>query len=161
MNNIHLYIGNTEVEFDTTPEILYTYQVDELTNPTVVKNSFSKTITVRGTKANNKLFGHYWNVERTQVGGSGNADGVYFNASKKMGFQLFVDTELYEQGYVKLDEVRRVDGDYECDITLYGGLGDFFYNLSINDDGNEMKLSDLNFEDDILLCILYLHEPSK
>ncbi|MEE0267506.1 MAG: BACON domain-containing carbohydrate-binding protein [Bacteroidales bacterium] len=149
MNNIHLYIGNTEVEFDTTPEILYTYQVDELTNPTIVKNSFSKTITVRGTKANNKLFGHYWNVERTQVGGSGNADGVYFNASKKMGFQLFVDTELYEQGYVKLDEVRRVDGDYEYDITLYGGLGDFFYNLSINDDGNEMKLSDLNFKDDI------------
>lgn len=149
MNNIHLYIGNTEVEFDTAPEILYTYQVDELTNPTIVKNSFSKTITVRGTKANNKLFGHYWNVERTQVGGSGNADGVYFNASKKMGFQLFVDTELYEQGYVKLDEVRRVDGDYEYDITLYGGLGDFFYNLSINDDGNEMKLSDLNFEDDI------------
>lgn len=149
MNNIHLYIGNTEVEFDAAPEILYTYQVDELTNPTIVKNSFSKTITVRGTKTNNKLFGHYWNVERTQVGGSGNADGVYFNASKKMGFQLFVDTELYEQGYVKLDEVRRVDGDYEYDITLYGGLGDFFYNLSINDDGNEMKLSDLNFEDDI------------
>lgn len=149
MNNIHLYIGNTEVEFDTAPEILYTYQVDELTNPTIVKNSFSKTITVRGTKANNKLFGHYWNVERTQVGGSGNADGVYFNASKKMGFQLFVDTELYEQGYVKLDEVRRVNGDYEYDITLYGGLGDFFYNLSINDDGNEMKLSDLNFDYDI------------
>lgn len=149
MNNIHLYIGNTEVEFDTAPEILYTYQVDELTNPTIVKNSFSKTITVRGTKANNKLFGHYWNVERTQVGGSGNADGVYFNASKKMGFQLFVDTELYEQGYVKLDEVRRVDGDYEYDITLYGGLGDFFYNLSINDDGNEMKLSDLDFDYDI------------
>ena len=149
MNNIHLYIGNTEVEFDTAPEILYTYQVDELTNPTIIKNSFSKTITVRGTKANNKLFGHYWNVERTQVGGSGNADGVYFNASKKMGFQLFVDTELYEQGYVKLDEVRRVDGDYEYDITLYGGLGDFFYNLSINDDGNEMKLSDLNFDYDI------------
>jgi hypothetical protein len=149
MNNIHLYIGNTEVEFDTAPEILYTYQVDELTNPTVVKNSFSKTITVRGTKANNKLFGHYWNVERTQVGGSANADGVYFNASKKMGFQLYVDTELYEQGYVKLDEVRRVDGDYEYDITLYGGLGDFFYNLSIADDGNEMKLSDLEYDTDI------------
>lgn len=149
MNNIHLYIGNTEVEFDTAPEILYTYQVDELTNPTIVKNSFSKTITIKGSKSNNHLFGHYWNVERTQVGSSGNADGVYFNASKKMAFSLYVDTELYEQGYVKLDEVRRVNGDYEYDITLYGGLGDFFYNLSLNDDGNEMKLSDLNFEDDI------------
>ena len=149
MNNIHLYIGNTEVEFDSTPEILYTYQVDDLTNPTIVKNSFSKTITIRGSKANNHLFGHYWNVERAQVGGSSNSSSVYFNASKKMAFSLYVDTELYEQGYVKLDEVRRVDGDYEYDVTLYGGLGDFFYNLSINDDGNEMKLSDLNFKDDI------------
>lgn len=149
MNNIHLYIGNTEVEFDGTPEILYTYQVDELTNPTVVKNSFSKTLTIRGSKVNNHLFGHYWNVERSQVGGSSNSSSVYFNASKKMGFSLYVDTELYEQGYVKLDEVRRVGGDYEYDITLYGGLGDFFYNLSINGDGNEMKLSDLDFEDDI------------
>lgn len=149
MNNIHLYIGNIEVEFDTTPEILYTYQVDELTNPTIVKNSFSKTITIKGSKSNNHLFGHYWNVERTQVGGTSNAASVYFNASKKMSFSLYVDTELYESGYVKLDEVRRVNGDYEYDITLYGGLGDFFYNLSINNDGNEMKLSDLNFKDDI------------
>ena len=149
MSNIHLYIGTTEVEFDGTPEILYTYQVDDLTNPTIVKNSFSKTITIGGTRTNNHLFGHYWNVERTQVGGPSNAYSVYFNASKKMGFKLFVDTELYEQGYVKLDEVRIVNGEYEYDITLYGGLGDFFYNLSINGDGNEKKLSDLEFSDDI------------
>ena len=149
MNNIHLYIGDTEVEFVANPEILYTYQVDDLTNPTVVKNSFSKTITIKGTKTNNHLFGHYWNVERVQVGGGGNGSNVYFNASKKMDFQLFVGSELYESGYVKLDEVRRVGDDYEYDITLYGGLGDFFYNLSIADDGNEMKLSHLNFDEDI------------
>lgn len=146
--NIHLYIGDAEVEFTSKPEILYTYQVDDLTNPTVVKNSFSKTITIKGTKSNNHLFGHYWNVERMQVGG-GDGSNVYFNASKKMDFQLFVGTELYESGYVKLDEVRRINDDYEYDITLYGGLGDFFYNLSISDDGNEMKLSDLEFDKDI------------
>lgn len=148
MNNIHLYIGNTEVEFTANPEILYTYQVDDLTNPTVVKNSFSKTITIKGTKSNNHLFGHYWNVERMQVGG-GDGSNVYFNASKKMDFQLFVGSELYESGYVKLDEVRRINDDYEYDITLYGGLGDFFYNLSISDDGGERKLSDLDYGKDI------------
>lgn len=148
MNNIHLYIGNTEVEFTANPEILYTYQVDDLTNPTIVKNSFSKTITIKGTKKNNHLFGHYWNVERMQVGG-GDGSNVYFNASKKMDFQLFVGSELYESGYVKLDEVRRINDDYEYDITLYGGLGDFFYNLSISDDGGEMKLSDLDYGKDI------------
>lgn len=148
MKDLHLYIGNREVEFHSNPEILYTYQTDELNNPTVVKNSFSKTITLYGSSANNQLFGHFWNVERLQVDG-GDGSGVYFNASKKMPFALYIGSEIYEQGYVKLDEVRRVDGNYEYDITLFGGLGDFFYNLSINDDGNEMKLSDLEFAEDI------------
>lgn len=148
MKDIHLYIGDTEIEFNEKPEILYTYQVDDITNPTVVKNSFSKTITIKGTKSNNHLFGHYWNIERTQVGG-GDGSNVYFNASKKMDFQLFVGTELYESGYVKLDEVRRIGKDYEYDITLYGGLGDFFYNLSIADDGNKLKLSNLDFGKEI------------
>lgn len=149
MKDLHLYIGDTEVEFTEKPEILYTYQVDDLTNPTVVKNSFSKSITIKGTRSNNHLFGHYWNVERIQVGGGINTSSVYFNASKKMDFQLFVDTELYESGYVKLDEVRRINDDYEYDITLYGGLGDFFFNLSMTNEGNEKKLSDLNFDEDI------------
>lgn len=148
MKDLHLYIGNREVEFHSNPEILYTYQTDELNNPTVVKNSFSKTITIYGTSANNQLFGHFWNVERLQVNG-GDGSGVYFNASKKMPFALYIGNEIYEQGYVKLDEVRRVDGNYEYDITLFGGLGDFFYNLSINDGGNEMKLSDLAFGENI------------
>ena len=149
MNELHLYIGGEEIEFQEKPEVLYTYQMDDITNPTVVKNSFSKTITVKGTRKNNHLFGHYWNVERVQVGGGANSSNVYFNASKKMEFQLFVGTELYESGYVKLDEVRRVGDNYEYDITLYGGLGDFFYNLSINDDGNEMKLANLDLGEDI------------
>lgn len=148
MKDLHLYIGNREVEFHSNPEILYTYQTDELNNPTIVKNSFSKTITIYGSSANNQLFGHFWNVERLQVNG-GDRSGVYFNASKKMPFALYIGNEIYEQGYVKLDEVRRVDGNYEYDITLFGGLGDFFYNLSINDDGNEMKLSDLTFGENI------------
>ena len=148
MKDLHLYIGNREVEFHSNPEILYTYQTDDLNNPTIVKNSFSKTITIYGSSANNQLFGHFWNVERLQVNG-GDGSGIYFNASKKMPFALYIGNEIYEQGYVKLDEVRRVDGNYEYDITLFGGLGDFFYNLSINDDGNEMKLSDLAFGEDI------------
>lgn len=149
MNEIRLYIGGTEVDFADKQEILYTYQTDDLTNPTIVKNSFSKTITVKGTKNNNNLFGHYWNVERKQANGGGNAANVYFNASKKMDFQLFVGTELYESGYVKLDEVRRINNNFEYDITLFGTIGDFFYNLTTKDDGEQMKLSNLDFSTDI------------
>lgn len=144
MKEIRLYIGDQEVEFNNPPEILYTYQQDELNNPTVVKNSFSKTVTVEGTPNNNRLFGHYWNVERQSIGGGENS-GIYFNPSKKAPFTLYNGSEIYEQGYIKLDEVRQEGGSYQYDITLYGGLGDFFYNLSTDDEGNQLKLSALNF----------------
>ena len=148
MKEIRLYIGDQEVEFNNPPEVLYTYQQDELNNPTVVKNSFSKTVTVEGTPNNNRLFGHYWNVERQATGGGDNS-GIYFNPSKKAPFTLYNGSEIYEQGYIKLDEVRQEGGSYQYDITLYGGLGDFFYNLSTDDEGNQLKLADLNFGRDL------------
>lgn len=148
MKDIRLYIGDQEVEFNNPPDVLYTYQQDELNNPTVVKNSFSKTVTVEGTPNNNKIFGHYWNVERQSTGGGDNS-GIYFNPSKKAPFTLYNGSEMYEQGYVKLDEVILNNSNYEYSITLYGGLGDFFYNLSTDDDGNQLKLSDLDYDYDI------------
>lgn len=145
---LHLFIGDKEVEFSSPPDILYTYQQSELNNPTVVKNSFSKTITIEGTPSNNQIFGHYWNVERLQ-NTSENGSGVYFNASKKVPFILYMDSEIYEQGYVKLDNVNLVNHAITYSITLYGGLGDFFYSLSTDSEGNKKKLSSLEFDVDL------------
>lgn len=142
--NIALYLGNMEVEFSQPPEIYYNYFQDEVTNPTIIKNSFSKTITIEGTKENNKIFGHYWNLERIQDYGSYN--GVYFNATKRTPFSLFVNGNLYETGYAKLLEVRKLHNGVEYDIELYGGLGQFFYGLTANEEtGNKLKLSDLDY----------------
>lgn len=133
-----------EVEFSQPPEIYYNYFQDEVTNPTIIKNSFSKTITIEGTKQNNNIFGHYWNLERIQDYGSYN--GVYFNATKRTPFSLFVNGNLYETGYAKLLEVRKLHNGVEYDIELYGGLGQFFYGLTANEEtGNKLKLSDLDY----------------
>lgn len=143
--NLHLYIGDMEVEFNQPPDILYTYQTTELTNPTVIKNSFSKQITIYGSPQNNNIFGQYWNVERLQ--GTSNGIGAYFNPSKKVPFTLYINGDIYESGYVKLDEVKIVEGkSVEYNITLYGGLGQFFYNLSTDwNTGNKRSLADLNY----------------
>ena len=61
---VRLFLGDEEVEFSTPPEILFNYSVTELTNPTIVKNSYSKTITIEGTPNNNRIFGHIYNLER-------------------------------------------------------------------------------------------------
>lgn len=149
---IKLYIGNQEVEFSTPPEILYNYTLTDLHNPTIIKNSYSKTITIEGTPRNNQLFGSIWNLERIQAyGGELNA-GVAFNPLQKAVFKIYVNGDLYESGYVKLTNVTKTGRNIEYEINLFGGLGQFFYNLSYthNEAGeaegpDKLQLKDLTY----------------
>lgn len=147
MNNIELYIASNKVEFNEQVDILYNYQLDDINQPTAVKNSFTKTITIPGTNINNKVFGEIWKLDRVQ--GTGGLSGSEFNSTKKTDFQLFSNGNLVETGYCKLDDITINGNDVLYSITLYGGLGDFFYNLTEKSaDGSRMKLSDLVFEND-------------
>lgn len=132
-NDIKLFIQDKEIEFSADPRILLSYRLTELHNPTVLRNSFSKQITVPGTNRNNDVFGHIWELSRIQ--------DENFNPSKKVDFQLFVNDELFQKGYVKLDNISRTYNTTEYKITLYGGLGSFFYNLTYDQDdsGNVKK----------------------
>lgn len=143
---IRLYIGDREVEFSQPPAIYYNYTETDLKNPTIVKNSFSKSISIEGTPTNNDIFGHFWNLERYQL--YGDTGGVTFNPMQKVSFKLFVNGNLYERGYCKLDNVVKNGRKTEFQITLYGGLGDLFAKLSWQDgdDNNQKKtLADLVF----------------
>lgn len=124
--DIRLFINNEEVEFSKDPKILLNYTEKELHNPTIVKNSFTKSIEIEGTNKNNDVFGHVWNLDRYQTEG--------FNPIQKTDFQLFVNGELFQTGYAKLDKVVRTNNTTTYSITLYGGLGDFFANLSYEPD---------------------------
>ena len=142
---IKLFIEDREIEFAEPPAILFTYQENDLTNPTVVKNHYTKTVNIEGTPNNNDTFGHIWDLSRYTSHYEGTNLKTGYNASKKAGFQLFVNGELYESGYVKLNKVNRKGKEINYDITLYGGIGDFFYQLSFDENGNKLRLSDLTF----------------
>ena len=141
---VELYIADKLVEFVNPPEIFMTYTHEDLHNPTVVKNSYSKTVTVDGTPRNNQLFGTFFNMQR-EVSSGYDGIGANFNASKRVPFALYRNGERMEHGYCKLDNVKRNGNMVQYTITLYGGLGQFFYNLTTKNDGEKMKLSDLNF----------------
>lgn len=144
INDIRLYIDKEQVEFKNAPDILYNWTETDFTNPITTKNSYSKTITIDGTKQNNKIFGHFWNLERYQLyGGNTGAD---FNPSYKVPFTLYVNGSLFEKGYVKLQKVNENKGNLTYEIGLFGGLGSFLYNLSVNeDDGSIKTFNSLNF----------------
>ena len=138
---IELYINNQKVEFTEPPQILLTYSHNEVHNPTIVKNSYSKTITIDGTPNNNKIFNCF--ADMRWVNGAG------FNPSRKETFTLFHNGEPIETGYVKLDNVKKMGSRVQYQITLFGGLGQFLYNLSYGEDGEQRKLRDLVYATDI------------
>ena len=139
--NIELYIGGQQVDLSENTNILFNYKQKEMTNPTVVKNSFTKSIELEGTPQNDKVFGHLWNLERVQ--------GNNFNPSKRVPFELYRDADLIETGYCKLDSIKR-KANKTYSITLYGGLGQFFYNLMFDSNtGLKRNLASLDYGYDL------------
>lgn len=143
---VELYINNQKVYFKEPPEIFVTYAHTDLHNPTVVKNSYTKTVTIEGTPENNRIFNNFYDLKRIN-----NPD--LFNPSRKEVFTLYRNGEPMETGYVKLDKVNKKNGRITYDITLYGGLGQFLYNLQYKEDGEQMKLSDLEYNTDFNFTI--------
>lgn len=137
---IHLFIGGSEVEFSTPPQILYNYTETDLRKPTAVKNSFSKSITVDGTPQNNNIFEHIWRLDHYQNGGR-------FNPMVKTDFEIYSNGELYEKGYCKLNDITHTGNNIQYNITLYGGLGGFLQQLSYGNGDNNVKktLADLRY----------------
>lgn len=147
---IELYLDNKQIIFSEPPEVLFTFCRTDYTNPTLIKNSFTKTVTIEGTPENNKVFGEIYLLGRTQ-------NELMYNPSKRVPFQLFSNGDLVETGYAKLDNVIKDGYKIKYEVTLYGGLGDFFYGLSYGFDyddydsdteqtkDEELKLKDLTY----------------
>lgn len=130
--------------------------MEDLTDPAIVKNSYSQQVTLPSTPRNNKIFGHIANADRVTpatattmarrafaMARSGNpAD---FNAMSRVPFVITEDGNLIERGYLKLDSIERKGASYTYKVSLYGGLGSFFYNLSYSEDGRSLTLADLDY----------------
>lgn len=148
---IELFLGGQSVEFNEPPEILFSYIRTDYTDPTVLRNSYSKTLTIEGTPNNNRIFNSIYHLDQI-------ADPNTFNPAKRMEFQLFSNGDILEQGYAKLDKINKNENNITYDITLYGGLGEFLYNLSYDQTaegsdtsrggGEDRRLSSLVFYDE-------------
>lgn len=142
---VALYIDNRMVDLEEQSYILFNYTQEDLSNPTIVKNSFSKQITLKGTPNNNAIFGHIYRLDRiTQY--EGGYTGIAFDPMRKTPFTLYnAANEIIEEGYLKLDEVTRSKESIEYKITLYGGIGSFLYGLMYGTDGEKKNLGSLRY----------------
>ena len=143
---IYLYIQNELADLADESFVLFNYTVEDLSNPTIVRNSWSQQITLPGTAKNNRIFGYAYRTDRQTDYDDYYHTGLHFDASYRTPFSLVADTgELLESGYLKLDEITRNGNRYAYKVTLYGGLGGFLYGLAYDADGNKRSLADLKY----------------
>lgn len=143
--DVRLYISNKLVDFSSELSMPFTYQLKDVNNPTIVKNPFTKTITIIGTKNNNAIFGDIYNLDREQLFDATKLVGAYFNPSIRTPFSIYRNGELIESGYMQLNSVTIQNKVVNYEITLYGGLGDFFYSLMYNENNEPLTLADLTY----------------
>jgi hypothetical protein len=142
---VRLYIGGQLADLNDDAFVLLNYATEDLSNPTVVRNSWSRQITLPGTPTNNTIFGHIDRSDRETQYGS-DTTGVYFDATQRTPFELLDATgEVLESGYLKLDGITKREGIVSYSVTLYGGLGGFLYSLAYDDNGNKRTLADIKY----------------
>ena len=107
-----------------------TLQMSDLINPTTIKTSYSKTITIPRTDTNDKIFSEYFKLDKL-------VDLSSFNALEKTPFTLYFNgTEELFAGWVKLNKITATD--YELNLMSYENL--LFSELA------DKKLSELDID---------------
>ena len=141
---IELYIENKKIDLAEDLEINFTYESIDPDKLSSIKNSFSKTVNIPGTPSNNITFGHIFRSDKyIPVNTPGNIDS-YYDPHKKVNWFINRNGILVNRGYCTLDNiVMKNKREITYQITLYGGIGEFFYALSYNEDGSPKTLYDM------------------
>lgn len=127
---IRLYIEGQEIELDKTVQFAITKQFEELSNPTVIINDWSKTVSIPFTLRNHQIFGHIYSPDKAIVGTTGNSYiGINFDPLRKLDFRLEWDNAILMTGYAKMIDIKRSKGTGTYNITLNGQLGKIFQEM--------------------------------
>lgn len=116
--------------------IACTYSIADIRNPETRNANYSKTITIPGTKNNNKLFGQMF-----EIGISGT-----FNPNIKIPAEIMVDSVIILTGHMQLLAITRNDKnkiEYSCQVI--GKIGNIFQNIS-DHKLEELDLSEYDHE---------------
>ena len=137
---LELYIGNMKADLTGQESILTQKTRTDYTNPTIIKNSFTKTVSLPGTKANSFIFNFLWKLDRVQTVED-------FNPSRRVPFTLTENGNLIESGYIKLDKINKTYDTVSYDCTLFGELGNILYELSYKVDEETGDVTPLTLGD--------------
>lgn len=111
-----------------------TYSIAEVQDQSKRNGSYSKTVTLPGTKTNNKFFEHLYEV---------NVDTFNFNPNLKTACTLYQEDVVVIKGHLQLKGIKKVAKNstesIEYEVVIYSNLSTLFQSIG------EGKLTDLDF----------------
>ena len=88
------------------------------------KNSdYTLSLSLPGSKKNNRFFENYYDVD---------TQSLYFSANNKTLCDVLINDESYFSGYMRLNNVKIMDGSVEYNVTLYSTVGNLFGDIGNN-----------------------------
>lgn len=130
MSKLRLFIENQELELNDDVQFNITKQFEDLSNPTVMINDWSKTVSIPFSQTNNKIFGFFNVIDKyTAPSSSATPIGINFDPNKRLNFRLQDGDSVLMMGYAKMNSVTQQDGKGTYNLTLNGQLGNLFKEL--------------------------------
>lgn len=124
--------------------LLFNYSDNNVNSPEAIKNSYTRTLKIPGTKNNNAVFNNIFQSDSTTD--SWRVKTKTFDPSIRNSFKLYSNDNLLEAGYVMLNSITYVKNNPMYEVTLLGLLGDFFYSLMYDENGDELTIKDLIYD---------------
>lgn len=136
-----IFVNNVLVDIKDDLPTSLNYAIADILSPEKRNTSFSKTIKLPGTKINNSLFSHIFEISKEVQ--SGNSLENYtpdFNPALKANTKIFEDNILIFDGVLQLLQINFLDGHYEYEVNVFGQLK----NIILNIEGKKLEDLDLS-----------------
>ncbi len=140
MNNVRLACGGQVVDLPTDFGILINKSIADIREPESRSSDWSKTFTLPGTKRNNKLFSHLFDLNLSIRNTTTTNFSPDFNPNLKASASLYVDEITQIEGFIRLLNINVTDRheiQYEC--TMHGQLADLFAKIA------DKRMAELDF----------------
>lgn len=121
-----IYLNGTQIELAEAISIPRTYSVADVREPQKRSTSYSKTVIFPGTKNNNILFAHLFDLHTTVM----TSGTTTFNPNLKKDVSVIEDGCETFKGYLQLNHINVINDysvEYEC--TMFGNLANIFQTL--------------------------------
>lgn len=129
---VEIYISGQQIDLYDNVSIPITYSISDIKNPDKREGTYSKTITIPGTKTNNKLFSNIFKINKLSL-------ITDFNPNLKVDCLILEQSIEILRGSLRLLSINYLeDGEISYECAVFGETTDLFLTI-----GNK-KLTDLD-----------------